>query len=117
MSGPEGFLEGFGTMVRTARILRGIAQERLGEICSVSRSTIVNVENGKSAPTLPLAMALMLNLEIEWMDVKDLYQHMQFDEELRGMLPMARQVFEEHREKLREESERESVEGRNEDGQ
>lgn len=57
--------------IKTLRKKKGLRQEDLADALSVSRQTIIAVENDKYNPTLELAMKLARYLETT---VEDLFQ-------------------------------------------
>jgi DNA-binding XRE family transcriptional regulator len=54
----------FGANLRRARRRRGLSQERLGEIADVHRTSISNIERGRTDPGAMLVARLLIALEI-----------------------------------------------------
>jgi putative transcriptional regulator len=54
----------YESLVREARLERGISQEALADQLGVSRQTIVNIENGLNQPRVLLAIALGIALGV-----------------------------------------------------
>ena len=58
--------------VRKFRLLAGLTQEELAMTLSVSRQTLIAIENGKYSPSLEFAFRLANALEVE---LTDLFQY------------------------------------------
>ncbi|MHA3683483.1 helix-turn-helix domain-containing protein [Leucobacter sp. HY1908] len=58
---------GFGAFVRSSRIQAGLTQEQLAGMAAKSRRWLQDVEGGKTAPSLPSAIALANALGYEIM--------------------------------------------------
>ncbi|MBE6485055.1 MAG: helix-turn-helix transcriptional regulator [Actinomycetaceae bacterium] len=48
---------------------RGWSQEHLAEVLGVSRQTVISIEKGKSAPSLPLAFLIAATFDLRIEDV------------------------------------------------
>ena len=64
-----------GTRIKDARIKASLNQDALGEFLGLTRTSIVNIENGRQRPSvhLLLQIAKVLNIQLEQL-IPDLYQ-------------------------------------------
>jgi repressor LexA len=53
-----------GKRIKEIRLERGLSQERMGEILSVSQDTVSLWEKGKSVPTAEFLVAIAKNFEV-----------------------------------------------------
>ena len=62
-------VERFIKRLQSSRKKQGFGRDRLAELSGVSKSTIVNIENGKHLPYLHTAIALAkaLNVSLDWL--------------------------------------------------
>jgi DNA-binding XRE family transcriptional regulator len=58
-----------GVKIRTARELRGLSQERLGELINRTAESISNIERGKTMPNWETALALCSCLHVRLSDL------------------------------------------------
>lgn len=57
--------------VRKRREKLGLSQQRLGELCGITRTAIRNIEMGKSRPSIRTAKLLAPILDCNWWDLFD----------------------------------------------
>jgi len=55
--------------LKALRNARGLTQQQLAEALSVSRQTVISIENGKYDPSLPLAFRIAQFLSVRIEDV------------------------------------------------
>ena len=55
---------GIGKRIKEIRLDRGLSQQRMGEILSVSQDTISLWEKGKSVPTAEFLILIARNFEV-----------------------------------------------------
>lgn len=55
--------------LKQARMNKGVSQVKLASSCGVSRTMIINIEQGKNYPSVYLAQKIGKILELDWWEL------------------------------------------------